>query len=66
MTTYHICIPVRRGIEELKKGKNYLDCSHGEALKLYTDYEAEGKEFYTGCDREDKTGRCKGHPDKKK
>lgn len=66
MTTFHICIPVQKGIEELKKGRNYLTCSPSEALKEYTDREAKGIEFFTGCSREDKTGRCKGHKTTKK
>lgn len=63
MATYHLYIPVRAGIEHLKKGRNFLDCTPSRALKIYTDYENAGKEFYSGCDNEDENGKCKGHND---
>lgn len=64
-TTYHICIPVQKAIDMLmdkKKPFNPLNCSWGEALKILTDYRAAGIDYYTGCNREDEHGRCKGHP----
>lgn len=61
-TTYHLCIHVQTAIDKLVKGENYLDCTPSKALKILTDYRAAGMEYYTGCKREDKTGRCKGHP----
>lgn len=68
-TTFHICIPVQKGIDLMmnkKKPFNPLNCSWGQALKILTDYRAAGKDYYTGCSKEDKTGRCKGHPNYEK
>ena len=68
-TTYHICIPVQKGIELLmdkKKPFNPLNCTPGQALKIFTDYRAAGITYYTGCSREGKDGMCKGHPNYEK
>ena len=57
----HICVPTRRAIEELIKGNNLLNCSPSQALKELQAQEAKGKKYFTGCDKEDETGRCAGH-----
>jgi hypothetical protein len=61
-TTYHLCIPVERALDELIKGNNLLDCTPSQSLKILTKYRNLGKEYFTGCSKEDETGRCKGHP----
>lgn len=64
--TYHVCIPVQRALDDLKKGKNYLNCTPSRALKVLTEQRAMGKAYFTGCDNEDADGGCKGHPNYKK
>lgn len=60
-TSYHICVPIRRALEELKKGNNLLNCTPSKALKELTDAENEGKTYYAGCDNMTSEGRCAGH-----
>lgn len=41
---------------------NPLTCSAPEALRLMMEKKSCGVMYHTGCSREDKLGRCKGHP----
>lgn len=58
---FHVCVPVERAIEELKKGNNIFDGTPHEALKDLLAQKAKGKKYYTGCDNENSEGRCAGH-----
>lgn len=61
-TNFHICIPVDKAMALVMKGKNPLSCSESEAISILQSYKLNGKHYFTGCENEDKDGRCKGHP----
>jgi len=59
--TFHICVPISRALEELKKGNNIFDGSPMQALHDLTQAQAEGKKYYSGCDNMNSEGQCGGH-----
>jgi hypothetical protein len=59
--TMHVCVPIKVALERIKKGKNLFDAPPSEVLKILTDAQNEGKEFWSGCSRMDKRGMCRGH-----
>ena len=66
MITFHPSIDVRKAIAALRSGHNMFDDADvPTALKHLLEHRAIGYSHYTGCDRVDNDGRCKGHKDKK-
>ena len=58
----HICIPIDKALTLLENGKNMFNVpSHQAYLELIKRKEA-GKQYMSGCDKEDSTGMCQGHP----
>ena len=61
--TYHVCVPVDKSIELLKQGDNlFAPPPVPELLKQLLAQKERGKQYITGCDRENAEGRCAGHP----
>ncbi len=59
--SFHLCVPVEKGIELLKKGKNIWDASPATVLRELTERRAKGIKYMAGCDKENAEGRCGGH-----
>lgn len=59
--TVHICVPIERALQELAKGNNLLKCDDLQAFRILMEHKERGREYYTGCDNEDVSGRCAGH-----
>lgn len=60
---YHLCIPIEKALELLKKGRSPLTGTPNEQLRVLTEARAAGKKYFAGCDMEDVQGLCAGHSD---
>jgi len=60
--TFHLCVKVETALLHLNKGNNLFEPSTPEEVKEALERQmSEGKEYITGCDNEDSTGKCAGH-----
>ena len=60
---YHVNIKIDTALELLGQDKNPFSSTPLEAFHAMMDAKSEGKTHYTGCDRMDAEGKCRGHVD---
>lgn len=62
ITTHHICVPVSVALDKLQKGQNlFFPTPPSEVYRVLNEYKDQGKEYITGCAKENAEGRCGGH-----
>lgn len=64
-TSWHICVPLDRVEQLIRDGQNIFDATPEDVLEDVKQRREEGKGYLTGCDNEDSSGRCAGHPSKR-
>lgn len=58
---FHHCITVEKALELLGQGKWDWPASPIDQFEILMDHKAAGKEFFSGCNKEDRKGICAGH-----